>query len=376
MTDKKPRKQNTRRKTKHKKKPKLEKKPEKNTVDKLAQQFDSKPSKKSKTSNKLNVEKSIALNKHKNITTEDTDKKSDKPKKDTLWKNLGNIKIFSASSTNEVHKSIGDDFSKKQLKKPVNQLTQTLGLPRVLLGFGLIYSALAVLVTFASLRDYYQDKKADMEALVFLEMENIAATMTDFLRNQTQGEAIGKLVPRKGKGKYFFQKKGQNKIAVNLEKIKPYNIILVEGRYYVVPKSNLRAYLINTERLFEMSRYREKYATVYALNTSGQAVIKSSKEDASESLTVRPLVQYFIANRLTNGLIDNTDWFGFFSELPKTNVTLFAEVSKSILDQRFWTILKRTATLCFIALTATCLLISAYWIKYLNPYLKELDQSC
>lgn len=235
---------------------------------------------------------------------------------------------------------------------------------------GIIGSA-AALGNFA-LKSLSENKKKDTWAILYLEMEQagvrLAGRMRGYLTKDIGGGAtsqsgvevlsdpqivyridkgIAFLVHGNSKTPFKIEEAGLNLKATSLLQVvvwgeNEYVARLIDipegarlpkgvkepGRYMLLWKVPIREWIGHTVR-------NSKYTRVYAATREKKLLYSSSQEVSAANFEQRELVQFFIRNSITglqSELRDpaGTAIFGFFFEVPNSNIVLFAEVPKAV----------------------------------------------
>jgi serine phosphatase RsbU (regulator of sigma subunit) len=133
----------------------------------------------------------------------------------------------------------------------------------------------------------------------------------------------------------------------------------------------LSLYEITNQDLKRAFTLDTKYAFIYILNRAGKLFYSNTAEINEETATKRQLVSSFIKMPFRQGQaevqIDGGPSYGFFQEIPTSNMVIFAEKTKArAMEQVYATIRKVAAASGFYLLAAIILLQLPLW-KTMRP---------
>ena len=119
-------------------------------------------------------------------------------------------------------------------------------------------------------------------------------------------------------------------------------------------------------------------ATTYIATREGKVIYSSSDTITDVNFVARPLVQKFIAAPLTGGLqefksTNNVDQYGFFLEVPESNLILFSEAPQSVVLSSLKQIVKQYVIVLLVIVILVLAGISFPLVRLTNP-LVELSR--
>lgn len=214
---------------------------------------------------------------------------------------------------------------------------------------------LAVLLA-GSVAGYYarkmisENKQRDTWSILFLESEALANRIGQEVAKISIGAAdqvflwnpITKEFSTGPKGYSFAPKElGFDSAEAILETDPKQKFVVFHGLVHKlsIVDSNQRSIRLtpfDTVRLSKLLAGSKRIAALgYIVSREGKMVISNDKSLTPISFESRPLVQKFISSPLSKGIHEFNDEknrasFGFFIEIPQTNLMLFAESSKSV----------------------------------------------
>lgn len=128
----------------------------------------------------------------------------------------------------------------------------------------------------------------------------------------------------------------------------------------------LRIYEITSEDLSRAFTLDTKYAYVYLLNRAGKLIFANTADITPENVAKRPLVGSFIKMPFRQGQsqieVDGESLYGFFQEIPRSNMVIFAEKTKyRAMESVYATIRKVAAASIFYLIIAILFLQIPLW---------------
>jgi len=224
-------------------------------------------------------------------------------------------------------------------------------LTRAVFGSGIfVVTTLALTAILLTRNLLYREKVTNAPALLFVELETRANHWVDFLQSYTKaaGEA-----ERRPAGVFAVSLSGFRRVSgafpelltpkdFNLdgpELPQAWNVLQLNGQDYLARIDSIQRQLVlwkvDLSPWFGDIAQRFAGTDFYAVTTEGRLVFSNSSSIYASNFRERPLVQRSIANPLTQGEaeIDGKKGrvFGFFYQLPHTNVLVFAETPRSVL---------------------------------------------
>lgn len=128
----------------------------------------------------------------------------------------------------------------------------------------------------------------------------------------------------------------------------------------------LSIYEIKSEDLSRAFTLDTKYAYVYLLNRAGKLIFANTTDITPENVAKRPLVNSFIKMPFRQGQsqieVDGESLYGFFQEIPRSNMVIFAEKTKyRAMEAVYATIRKVAAASLFYLIMAILFLQVPLW---------------
>ena len=116
----------------------------------------------------------------------------------------------------------------------------------------------------------------------------------------------------------------------------------------------------------------DAHSTIYVATRQGLLVYSNSKDVQAEDFRSRPLVQKFIALSVWQGqveLVDDRDrsFYGFFNEVPDTNLVIFAETLKSAVTDAVDSMTRKLVMIVLIASLTAVVILQLPLITLLKP---------
>lgn len=131
-------------------------------------------------------------------------------------------------------------------------------------------------------------------------------------------------------------------------------------------KDRIRLFEISTSEFSKALSLNTKHTIIYILNRSGKLIFTNSADITPEQVTRRPLVNSFIKMPFRQGqseiATDLDSLYGFFQEIPRSNMVIFVEKTKTRAMQAVYgTIRKVAAASIFYLIVAIVLLQIPLW---------------
>lgn len=248
--------------------------------------------------------------------------------------------------------------------------------------------ASAAIAGYVALRELYQNKLKDTWSVLFLNFEQLGSEIQLNLHKCcTPGSSL-----RKDSGLFAHYQIGSNRrspitrIDGNMpEKLRwqelglkqaptpqTWNTVNWGGQLFTLLVSRRDVYIwnANPSTWLESKKSSNQTTKVYAITKSGLLIFSNSDEINQTTLLDRRLVASFINKRITNGQIEITekeDFYGFFQEIPNTNIIIFAETSKSRALSIVWIIIQKYSFVLIGILAFSTILVGALTAKILTP---------
>jgi serine phosphatase RsbU (regulator of sigma subunit)/HAMP domain-containing protein len=246
------------------------------------------------------------------------------------------------------------------LKRILKNLTRLLERLQKVVGFRLLLTMLLVVLQILTgsyiLNHVYnhvrESKLRDIWAILFLEMERNSSQISQKLNQQeakilaTNGSSslveisrLGELTLIEGS---FLPIKNLKTVGIedpNL--LANWNLLYHQQDSFVLKKigrkngrDQAKIFLFSPK--FKLSHKSFKETLVYIATRQAYLVYTNSSEVGPSDFIERPLVQYFIRVPIAQSQIDlssqGLEIYGFFNEIPGTNLTMFAETSKTVVS--------------------------------------------
>ncbi|MDD9951127.1 MAG: SpoIIE family protein phosphatase [Zetaproteobacteria bacterium] len=196
---------------------------------------------------------------------------------------------------------------------------------------------------------YLEDEKtADSWSILFLELERLSIKWTNKIISSSNKNVYRyvwskdnrKIIPLTG-GR--LQELTLEELGIKGEEFNGYSQFKTSlwtlsgesyrGRFYKENKKKLLELTeIDTDNIFvEINQVLNDFSHFYIINRSGQLIYTGNDDITQYNYLERKLVQNFVKQSLTTTFtrytdLESTDKFGFYRELPYTNMTLFIEI--------------------------------------------------
>lgn len=231
---------------------------------------------------------------------------------------------------------------------------------RTILTWTMVFSSLtaSLVAGYYALTVLYQNKLVDTWAIMFLELEHQGTVLTGRLMNHGKGLDRGgtedKIVRFGAKGRLEVERGGLpadiklSDFGLTLESVLsastfPRNVVLTHaGEAYlaqalsrdVKSRSGRLALRPIAGKAFVLKPDRPAdQGALYLLTREGRLLYSSDSGITETNVVERPLVQNFIKAPIKQGQLEldqgDESLYGFFAEVPDTNVVMFSEVLKS-----------------------------------------------
>lgn len=258
---------------------------------------------------------------------------------------------------------------------------------------------------FYAMRALYDSSLKDASMILFLDLEsrshNISEFLDNFIKQARKREPIAEfnLLDRGGiswlRGEFAGAKNVEELGLDNFEiggasaevfySFGAYNgsVFYAEGK-----RKDNRSILqlfevsqIDLERLFTLNT---KYTTIYLLSRGGKLLYANVQDVTQDLVMKRPLVVSFVKMPFRQGQsefeINGTKLYGFFQEIPRSNMIVFAEKTKQrAMEEVYATIRKVAGVSLFYLVLAIVILQIPLWlatrpIRALTDMAKQLSR--
>lgn len=153
------------------------------------------------------------------------------------------------------------------------------------------------------------------------------------------------------------------------------NVVEYAGSFYLMEVGPSQLYLRSFDRnVFDhvLANKSSHDAAAYVLTREGKLLYGSSPEMGGVNVIDRPLVQRFIQAPLSHGQLsfrsrEGEDYYGFFLELPGTNLILFAEIPQATVLASVTTLIWRFAGVLLGILFFVLLAIQMPLVRMTRP---------
>lgn len=244
----------------------------------------------------------------------------------------------------------------------------------------------------------YQNKLSDTWAIMFLENETQGTKLAERLDEVRESskppvEVDGILDVKENGSISVEQGAFSNKLSLSDFNIEggrlpqdwaPLSLVELSGQPYLVKsvERSLEGRQKVTIRRLPLSLLQIRPAppasrgSLYLLTREGSLVYSSNPSITEINVVKRQLVQKFISTPIRQGQMELTDeegerLYGFFSEIPKTNIVMFSEVTHAAAMAPVRTIVGRFIAVLVMILVGAVVLLQLPLSRITNP-LKEL----
>jgi serine phosphatase RsbU (regulator of sigma subunit) len=267
------------------------------------------------------------------------------------------------------------------------------------IGVGLAVLTASVFVGFYAFRVLHDNKMTDTWAIMFLELERqgtllareLDASLKDSRKpdgeyswrsNLNRFELISGGMPRSIK----ITDLGLDPVAIKDGEWPSLLIVQIDGENFLMRKERIDA--VSGELIFRFWRVGStpfsriigsgpsNGSFIYLMSREGKVIVASDSAITVTNIAGRPLVQKFIRSPLTRGQLEFTgrsgrDMFGFYYEIPRTNVVMFSEVEKRRVIASIYNVLSRFILVLVGIIVATLLAMQLPLRKVTRP-LREM----
>jgi serine phosphatase RsbU (regulator of sigma subunit) len=198
-----------------------------------------------------------------------------------------------------------------------------------------------------SFRILYANKMSDGWSVMFLELERQALRLKDLLSERRTGVGTRPIVMRLGERGKLTAVSGAITDGLTLGDFGVHradfdrSLVVGElsGKTYLAALSEpdkrggtLRLLAVDLAAWMSQTLSKDTQSLVYVATRKGRLLFSSDDEAVRGNIAERPLVRYFVDAPMAQGQMqipgDGGAFFGFFHEVPNTNLVLFAETSK------------------------------------------------
>lgn len=258
---------------------------------------------------------------------------------------------------------------------------------------------------FYAMQALYESSLKDASMILFLDLEsrshNISDYLDNYIRQTRKREPIAEfnLLDRGNvswiRGEFAGVKNVEELGFDNFEISEPNAEVFYSfGSYNGQPfyaegkrkdnRSTIQLFEINQtdmERLFTLNT---KYTTIYLLSRGGKLLYTNVQEVTQDLVMKRPLVASFVKMPFRQGQsefeINGIKLYGFFQEIPRSNMIIFAEKTKQrAMEEVYSTIRKVAGVSVFYLILAVVILQVPLWmatkpIRALTDMAKQLSR--
>ena len=252
------------------------------------------------------------------------------------------------------------------------------------------------LIAYFSITRIYEEKVKDIWALLYLEVENLSIDLQTQIRDRydPRFSSLRKSLKTKKRLATYLSKdnfnfrlrsgKFQEKLHINelniMEKLRPQRFYFtVMGDMQLLLRNSLvssskhsgqklfmlEIWPVNISSFIPIKSSRLVHTVLYVLNKAGSLLHRNNKEITQGSVLKRPLVKHFIKSnyeRAQSQIVnkDGEKIFGFYFEVPQTNVVVFAETSRMNALSEAYKIMVRFAILGLGVLIFSILFVNIF----------------
>jgi serine phosphatase RsbU (regulator of sigma subunit) len=139
------------------------------------------------------------------------------------------------------------------------------------------------------------------------------------------------------------------------------DVIMITRDFLDGKVSALKVYSVNASDIKGMFSLKSENTIVYVANRSGKLIYNNSEQVTPATLMTRPLVQSFIKVPFKQGqaefVVEKESFYGFYQEVNKTNLILFAEKSKRTALFPIYATINKVGKISVLALVLTLILL-------------------
>lgn len=290
--------------------------------------------------------------------------------------------------------------SKKNVEKKDTSLTLSDYITIFIFVIMIIITSILFGYVFSILKD---SKSKDTTAIMFLQLEKYSQTIRDRVTlfekklelktDEFKNLSTADIILIQDNMNDFSRKKGDIKDKLNLtdfglenvNQIKDSFFIQISGvnfyaRKFIVSENNTRFYELYLWKIdaitdLQMSETIGKENTVFLLNREFKIIYANSPKINEDNLMSNELIKNFIKSPIKTGQIkfeQNKELFyGFYSEIPDSNVIIFSQIPSEVITSHIMEILKSFAFGVFIIL-GFGLILAKLLLPILTRPIKEL----
>ncbi len=260
----------------------------------------------------------------------------------------------------------------------------------------LVLLSSSIAASYLALDVILNNKLKDSWAILYINLESLALRTNVFL-NQCCTQSSDEKTNRNAIATYKAVKEDDGIVFQKIrgpfsENIKPFELGLGQlpktglwhfaqyGEKLIVIRSRgpyLDMWKYSWESWFEKEKSKVGDSKIYMVSRSGVLLYSNDAEINQTTFKRRPLVAEFIKKQVTNLQLEMEDKkegviYGFFQEIPGTNLVMFAETAKAKVFAVFWDILGRVM-LSLILLIAVSVVLVTIPAAYLLKPIEELS---
>ena len=235
---------------------------------------------------------------------------------------------------------------------------------------------------FESMRTLYESNLRDAWTILFLDMETqsqrVSQKMTALQRRVTARPPVAIFTVLNTKNVAWVSGKYQN--IKNFDSLGVDFSVLADGTNFTGVMSDIngdvvlvvsdpvedkistiKLYAVNASDIRGMFSLKSENTIVYVANRSGKLIYNNSEQVTPVNLMTRPLVQSFIKVPFKQGqaefVVEKESFYGFYQEVAKTNLILFAEKSKRTALFPIYAAINKVVKISGLSLAVTLLLL-------------------
>lgn len=249
------------------------------------------------------------------------------------------------------------------------------------------------MVGYYAVTTLYQNKLIDTWAIMFLELEQQGTRLQDALDKKSiesngmdnifEEASDGALQPLQGAITQTLRPKDFGFDTAKIVKnISPVTFVKWAGEMFLLSREITDPKLIRLRKVQPamlrgvFGRRDPADASVYMVTREGRLIYSSDKNILESTFKAKTLVQKFIAAPLTHGQLEFKDergvlFYGFFREIPDSNVVMFSEIEQSKALMSLKTFIYKFI-LVLIGIIASVILILQYPLIKITSPLREL----
>ena len=291
-----------------------------------------------------------------------------------------------------------DLFSQGLASRIAGAIKRVLGRMREVWGFRALMTALLVLtvtavsgfVLLTTNKFVAESKLRDVWSILFLELEQRAADLSKQLLDPNQTSKDEKSIDRNSSiyaleipnGKLTWVRGRSLKVKslrdfgiTSASDLVDWNLLDFENQHYILRKSSSNLITItpfSATLQLPGANDASDHSLIYAATRQGLLVYRNSEEVHEVDYRSRPLVQKFIALSVWQGQVELIDAreravYGFFNEVPGTNLVIFAETLKSAVTDAVDNMTRKLFVIVLIALGIAVFILQIPLISLLRP---------